>query len=69
MSTHLPGFRSFSDFLHQFVLAKLATSCIRVKHTGRLVTQNFPPRWTQTLPMLLRTSHNKEIKYDFHLIE
>ena len=35
MSTHLPGFQSFvvvsSFFLHDFVLAKLATSSIRVK--------------------------------------
>ena len=28
MSTHLPGFQSFSNFLHHFVLAKLATSSI-----------------------------------------
>ena len=26
MSTHMPGFQSFSDFFHHFVLAKLATS-------------------------------------------
>ena len=31
MSTHMPGFQSFSGFLHLFVLAKLATSSIRVK--------------------------------------
>ena len=31
MSTHMPGFRSLLDFLHYFVLAKLATSSIRVK--------------------------------------
>ena len=31
MSTHVPGFQSFSSFLHQFVLAKLANSSIRVK--------------------------------------
>ena len=30
MSTHLPGFQSFYGFLHHFVLAKLATSSIRV---------------------------------------
>ena len=28
MSTHLPGFQSYSGFLHHFVLAKLATSSI-----------------------------------------
>ena len=31
MNTHLPGFQSFFRFLHHFVLAKLATSRIRVK--------------------------------------
>ena len=32
MSTHLPGFQSFFFFfLHHFVLAKLATSMIKVK--------------------------------------
>ena len=30
MSTHLPGIQSFFRFLHHFVLAKLATSSIRV---------------------------------------
>ena len=30
----MPGFQSFSAFLRHFVLAKLATSCIRVKLTG-----------------------------------
>ena len=30
MSTHLQGFRSFFRFLHHFVLAKLASSSIRV---------------------------------------
>ena len=31
MSTHVPGFQSFSAFLHHFVLAKLTTSSTRVK--------------------------------------
>ena len=31
MSTHVPGFQSFFSFLIHFVLAKLATSNIRVK--------------------------------------
>ena len=31
MSTHLPGFQSFFSFFNHFVLAKLATSSIRVK--------------------------------------
>ena len=31
MNTHLPGFQSFSGILHHFVLAKLATSSLRVK--------------------------------------
>ena len=30
MSTHMPGFLSFVSCLHHFVLAKLATSSIRV---------------------------------------
>ena len=30
--THVPGLRSFAGFLHHFVLAKLATSSIRVKN-------------------------------------
>ena len=31
MSTHVPGFQDFfQDFLHHFVLVKLATSSIRV---------------------------------------
>ena len=33
MSTHMPGFQSFSAFLHHFVLTKLATiSILTVKH-------------------------------------
>ena len=31
MSTHLPGLLSFLRFLRHFVLAKLATSSVRVK--------------------------------------
>ena len=31
MSTHMPGFQSFSRFLHIFVLAKLASSSIEVE--------------------------------------
>ena len=31
MSTHMPGFQSFSDYLHHFLFANLATSSIRVK--------------------------------------
>ena len=30
-NTHVPGFQSFLVFLHHFILAKLATSSIRVK--------------------------------------
>ena len=30
MSAHVPGFQPFSAILHHFVLAKLATSSIRV---------------------------------------
>ena len=55
MSTHMPGFQSFlKTFLCRFVLAKLATSSIRVKgtpishfdvtqeHWGRLLNSTFP---------------------------
>ena len=38
MSTHVPGFQSFSGFFHHFVLAKLATSSIRVKRSPQQVT-------------------------------
>ena len=30
MSTHMPGFQSFSGFLHYYEMAKSATSSIRV---------------------------------------
>ena len=30
MNAHVPGFLSFSGFLHHFILAKLTTSSIRV---------------------------------------
>ena len=30
MSNHVPGFQSFSGFLHHFVLSKLATTSIKV---------------------------------------
>ena len=36
MSTHLPRFQSFYRFLYHFVLAKLASSSIRVKYTGTI---------------------------------
>ena len=36
MSTHLPGFQfHFSGFLHNFLLAKVATSSIKVKYIGQ----------------------------------
>ena len=40
MSTHVPGFQPLFSFLHHFVLAKLATSSIRVK---MLLTLAFNP--------------------------
>ena len=43
MSTHLPGFLSFSGFLHHFVLTKLATSSISVKSNSSLQWK-FPLR-------------------------
>ena len=38
MSTNLLGFNSFSFFLHDFVLAKLASISIRVKSELHAVT-------------------------------
>ena len=39
MSTHLPGFQSILGFLHHFVLAKIATSSIRVNPFNPNVTR------------------------------
>ena len=38
MSTHMPGFQSFTGCLHHFLLAKLAATSIRVNllHTATL---------------------------------
>ena len=39
MNAHYSGFGHFSGFLHHFVLAKLATSSIRVYlHSGSIIT-------------------------------
>ena len=40
MNTHMTGFQSFFRFLHHFVLAKLATSSIRVTTTPPIGYQN-----------------------------
>ena len=34
MSTHVPGFQSFSSFLHTFVLTEFTTNNIRVNIDG-----------------------------------
>ena len=52
MSTHVPGFQSPFRFLHHFVLAKLATSFIRVKD---LINQ---APCSPTLPLLRSTRHH-----------
>ena len=44
MSTHVPGLQSFSGFLHHFVLAKLATTSIRVKLPRDSQEQLRPPQ-------------------------
>ena len=49
MSTHVPGFQSFSVFLHPFVLVIYATSSIRVK--GDLVTMATAPQY-EIYPLL-----------------
>ena len=41
MSTHVPGFQFFFSFLHHLVLAKLATSSIRVKNEIELLSKIF----------------------------
>ena len=38
MNTHMPGFQSFFCFLHNFVLAKLATSSSIMVNDYRQVT-------------------------------
>ena len=46
MSTHLPGFRSFSGFLHHFVLAKLAISSRKLEsHTYEVLFSSIFPSW------------------------
>ena len=39
LSTHMQGFQSFFVFLHHFILAKLATSSIRVKLDVRIAKE------------------------------
>ena len=39
MSNHMPGFQSFLAFLHNFLLAELASSSIRVKRQLKLGIQ------------------------------
>ena len=63
MSTHMPGFRSFLRFLCHFVLAKLATSSIRVDYCDKdfifacfvfqLACQNFSQMFTHKTFRLL----------------
>ena len=38
MNTHVPGFQSFSGFLHHFVMTKLVISSIRVPLTALSLT-------------------------------
>ena len=54
MSTHVSGFQSFPRFLHHFVLAKLATSSIRVK-----VEVARPCVYSIQMDMGQRLSHKK----------
>ena len=39
MNTHVPRFQSFLDFLHDFVLAKLATSSMRVELNYQVISE------------------------------
>ena len=54
MSTHVPGFQTFFRFLHHFVLAKLATSSIRVN----------TPHWSTTGHLDAIGIQNGSIKYN-----
>ena len=45
MSTHLPGFQTFSVFLHHFVLGKLATSSTRVKKWPNMASWPYWVCW------------------------
>ena len=48
MSTHVPGFQSFSGVLHTYVLALLANSSIRVKYVKTFIiigTEIFYGKW------------------------
>ena len=53
MSTHLLGFQSFSAFLHHFVLAKLASSSLRVKKwipfKGDMILSHLLKNWISSL--------------------
>ena len=63
MSTHLPGFQSFSIFLHHFVMPKLVTSSIRVKDAD-----SFDQKWKPyfillqilDIMIILGTHHNNK---------
>ena len=58
MSTHLPGFQSFSAFSHHFVLAKLPTTSIRVKVKGKLRMGN--PNKSTTNKSTINLQSNSE---------
>ena len=52
MNTHMPGFQSYFIFFHHFILAKLATSSIRVKsnaNTCSLLLRSPNKYFTRTL--------------------
>ena len=52
MSTHKQGFQSFfKGFLHNFVLAKLATSSIRVNYSTLMENIKAPHRRHQSFPV------------------
>ena len=61
MSSHFPGFQSFFRFLHHFVLNKLATTSIRVKHKPFL-SPFMKPAQGESSPRrdVLLSAHSKQ---------
>ena len=60
MSTHSSH---FSDFLHRFVLAKLATNSIRVSYTGASESGHS----NETFPYSVNSLHNPSMLGQFFL--
>ena len=69
MSTHLPGFQSFSRFLRNFIFVKLVTSSIRVKNYGILLhslKKKTSGELCQYWDLALVVSEPKNTAYFYH---